>query len=78
MPRVDNLIDWIGGAKFITTLDPSKSYWQNSTSNYMPLIHIMFLVKLMRGNSLTVSGTIDSRTCDITDTDCNASSNVLS
>ena len=28
MPRVDDLIDWIGGAKFITTLDLSKGYWQ--------------------------------------------------
>ena len=28
MPRVDDLIDRIGGAKFITTLDLSKGYWQ--------------------------------------------------
>lgn len=28
MPRVDDLIDQIGGAKFITTLDLSKGYWQ--------------------------------------------------
>ena len=28
MPRIDDLIDDIGGAKFITTLDLAKGYWQ--------------------------------------------------
>ena len=28
MPRVDDLIDRLGGAKFITTLDLSRGYWQ--------------------------------------------------
>ena len=28
MPRVDELIDKVGGAKFITTIDLSKGYWQ--------------------------------------------------
>lgn len=27
MPRIDELIDWLGG-KFITTVDLSKGYWQ--------------------------------------------------
>lgn len=28
MPRVDDLIDWLGQAKFISALDLSKGYWQ--------------------------------------------------
>ena len=28
MPRIDDLIDDIGGAKFITTLNLAKGYWQ--------------------------------------------------
>ena len=28
MPRVDELLDAIGGAKFITTLDLTIGYWQ--------------------------------------------------
>ncbi len=28
MPRVDDLIDRLGGAKYITTLDLSRGYWQ--------------------------------------------------
>lgn len=28
MPRIDELIDRLGGAKFLTTLDLSKGYWQ--------------------------------------------------
>ena len=28
MPRIDNLIDERGGARFITTLDLAKGYWQ--------------------------------------------------
>ena len=28
MPRVDELLDAIGGAPFITTLDLAKGYWQ--------------------------------------------------
>ena len=28
MPRIDDLIDDLGGAKFITTLDLAKGYWQ--------------------------------------------------
>jgi len=28
MPRIDDLIDGLGQAKFITTLDLTKGYWQ--------------------------------------------------
>ena len=28
MPRIDELIDRLGGAKFITTLDLTRGYWQ--------------------------------------------------
>ena len=28
MPRIEELIDNLGGAKFISTLDLSRSYWQ--------------------------------------------------
>ena len=28
MPRIDDLVDQLGGARFITTLDLSKGYWQ--------------------------------------------------
>ena len=28
MPRVDDLIDRLGGARYITTLDLSRGYWQ--------------------------------------------------
>ena len=28
MPRIDNLIDRLGKAKFITTLDLTRGYWQ--------------------------------------------------
>ena len=28
MPRVDELIDRLGNAKFITTLDLTRGYWQ--------------------------------------------------
>ena len=28
MPRVEDLIDWVGNAQYITTLDLTKGYWQ--------------------------------------------------
>lgn len=28
MPRIDDLIDKLGGAKYITTLELAKGYWQ--------------------------------------------------
>ena len=28
MPRIDDLVDQLGGVQFITTLDLSKGYWQ--------------------------------------------------
>lgn len=30
MPRVDNLVDYLGRAQFISTLDLPKGYWQVS------------------------------------------------
>ena len=28
MPRVDELLDWLGTARFFSTLDLTKGYWQ--------------------------------------------------
>ena len=28
MPRVDELIEWLGPARYLTTLDLTKGYWQ--------------------------------------------------
>ena len=33
MPRIDDLIDRLGGAKFITTLDLTRGYWQVPVSD---------------------------------------------
>ena len=33
MPRIDDLIDHLGGAKFIMTLDLTRGYWQVPVSD---------------------------------------------
>lgn len=33
MPRVDELVERLGKAKFLSTLDPCKGYWQRAAKS---------------------------------------------